>query len=571
MIFFSNLFYYPLTIRRKDKKSHFVPELVVDNGQPLSERSYLHKFRANCDQGRAELLACVTMYNEPFSQLRDSLGGFLRSYAELITINRQKYEGRVAVVCIADGFEKLPPEFLNEANDYGIFDVDTMSEYFVDNLPANPMRTIESMGKLPGHQQDYETNNIGHCFARKVNFGQLLRGHQIEGTDANQWITEGLSMDSIPPIDFFFVIKHKNSGKIESHLWFFKGFCSYFNPKLTQLIDIGTLPLQHSISKMAMYMDMEVNVGGCCGEIEVLFPKDSSCTETCIVAAQYVEYKLSHYLDKAYESFFGFVSVLPGAFSMFRWDAIQGAPLDRFFKGLNKGGHSAFEANMYLAEDRIMCLEILIKRGENWILKYVPSCRSLTDPPTRLSDLLKQRRRWTNGSLFAAFYCMMNFCQVNKSSHSCCRKFIIYILFTYYLCNMVLTLSLVGSFYAVFSIFIRSLFPSDACQSFYHVSNILENIYLIVIFVILIISTTRKVNRSEEYYQVSAAVLGLFMVATIVSAIFHFFVKGEDNSLLTLIFILGAILSYILPVVMHCNELSLCKFALGTVYKITAL
>ena len=61
------------------------------------------------------------------------------------------------------------------------------------------------------------------------------------------------------------------------------------------------------------------------------------------------------------------------------------------------------------------------------------------------------------------------------------------------------------------------------------------------------------------------------MVATIVSAIFHFFVKGEDNSLLTLIFILGAILSYILPVVMHCNELSLCKFALGTVYKINAL
>ena len=106
----------------------------------------------------------------------------------------------------------------------------------------------------------------------------------------------------------------------------------------------------------------------------MLFPEGMSCSGTCIVAAQYVEYKLSHYLDKAYESFFGFVSVLPGAFSMFRWDAIQGAPLERSFKGLNKGDHSAFEANMYLAEDRIMCLEVLIKRGENWILKYVPGC-----------------------------------------------------------------------------------------------------------------------------------------------------------------------------------------------------
>lgn len=49
--------------------------------------------------------------------------------------------------------------------------------------------------------------------------------------------------------------------------------------------------------------------------------------------AQYVEYKLSHYLDKATESFFGFVSVLPGAFSTFRWEAVRGTPLQEFLKG----------------------------------------------------------------------------------------------------------------------------------------------------------------------------------------------------------------------------------------------
>ena len=98
---------------------------------------------------------------------------------------------------------------------------------------------------------------------------------------------------------------------------------------------------------------------------------------------------MSHYIDKAFESFFGFVSVLPGAFSMFRWDSIQGGPLDSFFGGLDKENHSAFEANMYLAEDRIMCLEILTKRDNNWILKYVPGCKALTDPPTTLSILIK--------------------------------------------------------------------------------------------------------------------------------------------------------------------------------------
>ena len=74
---------------------------------------------------------------------------------------------------------------------------------------------------------------------------------------------------------------------------------------------------------------------------------------------------------------------------MFRWESIQGGPLDSFFKGLHKNNHSAFEANMYLAEDRIMCLEILTKRDNNWILKYVPGCKALTDPPTTLSILIK--------------------------------------------------------------------------------------------------------------------------------------------------------------------------------------
>jgi len=69
---------------------------------------------------------------------------------------------------------------------------------------------------------------------------------------------------------------------------------------------------------------------------------------------QYAEYKLSNYLDKASEGFSGFVSVLPGAFSTFRWEAIQGEPLRKFFEGLNKEEHTAKEANMYLAEDRIM-------------------------------------------------------------------------------------------------------------------------------------------------------------------------------------------------------------------------
>ena len=266
-----------------------------------------------------------------------------------------------------------------------------------------------------------------------MSFAEVLRGHHIRGVLANSWIVDKLTKSTAESlvIDFFFLPKHKNAGKIESHMWFFKGFCKYLNPKLTQILDVGTLALPQSISRMALYMDMETQVGGVCGEIEVMVPEKMTWGESVVVSSQYVEYKVSHFLDKAFESFFGFVSVLPGAFSMFRWESIQGRPMESFFKGLHKDNHTPSEANMYLAEDRIMCLEILVKRNSNWILKYVPDCVALTDPPMSLNVLIKQRRRWTNGSLFAALHCFKNFPEVKKSSHSICRKVLIYLLFFY--------------------------------------------------------------------------------------------------------------------------------------------
>ena len=40
-----------------------------------------------------------------------------------------------------------------------------------------------------------------------------------------------------------------------------------------------------------------------------------------------------------------------------------------------------FTANMYLAEDRILCWELVAKRSERWVLKYVKSATGETDVP----------------------------------------------------------------------------------------------------------------------------------------------------------------------------------------------
>lgn len=111
------------------------------------------------------------------------------------------------------------------------------------------------------------------------------------------------------------------------------------DPKYAQILDCGSIPLWNSISQIIMHMETKKNVGGACGEIECLIPEKKqdgtgvSFVESILLRAQYIEYKLSHYLDKSTETLFGFVSVLPGAFSTFRWEAIKGAPLKEFLRG----------------------------------------------------------------------------------------------------------------------------------------------------------------------------------------------------------------------------------------------
>ena len=77
--------------------------------------------------------------------------------------------------------------------------------------------------------------------------------------------------------------------------------------------------------------------------------------------------QVAHTLNKPIESICGYLTVLPGAFSAFRWAAVEGEPLRRYFYGLySQNDLSAFEANMYLAEDRVLCLEIVARKNSKY-------------------------------------------------------------------------------------------------------------------------------------------------------------------------------------------------------------
>lgn len=142
-------------------------------------------------------------------------------------------------------------------------------------------------------------------------------------------------------------------------------------------------------------------------------------------------------LDKPLESSFGYVSVLPGAFSAYRYKAILGRPLEQYFHGDHsladrlgpKGiyGMNIFTKNMFLAEDRILCFELVAKANDKWTLTYVKPSKAETDVPESAPELIGQRRRWLNGSFAASVVSLLQTCHIrliSRRSSVCPRKFL---------------------------------------------------------------------------------------------------------------------------------------------------
>ena len=238
----------------------------------------------------------------------------------------------------------------------------------------------------------------------------------------------------IMPCQIIFCLKEKNQKKINSHRWFFQAFGPILRPNICILLDAGTCPGRHSLYHLWKAFDLYPNVAGACGEIVAMKGRYGSNLLNPLVAAQNFEYKMSNILDKPFESVFGYISVLPGAFSGYRYLALQNdhlgrGPLASYFAGEHRqhADSGIFDANKYLAEDRILCFELVAKRKASWLLRYVKSAYAETDVPDDLAELISQRRRWLNGSFFAGVYAVSHAFTIFRTNHSIFRKLLLLI------------------------------------------------------------------------------------------------------------------------------------------------
>ncbi|MBW0462815.1 hypothetical protein O181_002530 [Austropuccinia psidii MF-1] len=356
-----------------------------------SERYTLRAAKLNRD---VELFVGVTMYNEDEILFTRTLHGIMKNIAHLCTRNKSRTWGRdgwkkVVVCIVADGRKVIHPRVLDCLAALGVYQ-EGVGSNMVQNQP------------VAAHIYEFTTQL---SVDSDLKFKGLEKG--------------------IVPTQIIFCLKERNQKKINSHRWMFNAFCPLLQPNVCVLLDVGTKPGPRSLYHLWKCMDLNSNVAGACGEICAMKGKGWLELLNPLVAAQNFEYKMSNILDKPTESVFGYISVLPGAFSAYRYialknDEIGRGPLASYFKGETLAGRDAdvFTSNMYLAEDRILCWELIAKRGHNWVLKYVKSAWGETDVPNEVPEFISQRRRWLNGSFFAAIYSLAHIGQVSRTEHS---------------------------------------------------------------------------------------------------------------------------------------------------------
>ncbi|WVW85478.1 hypothetical protein I302_107516 [Kwoniella bestiolae CBS 10118] len=427
---------------------------------------------------KTELFIVMTMYNENSELLLRTLNSVIKNIAHLTSRTKSKTWGpdawkKVVVCIVADGRKVVDPRVLKVLQLMGVYAEGVMKDHVAGK-------------ETQAHIFEY-TSQVVVSDTGEVGFGST-------------------------PVQLLFCLKEQNKKKLNSHRWFFNAFGSIIKPNVCVLLDVGTKPSGTSIYELYKCFEKHPNVGGACGEIFADTGRFGKLLFNPLVAGQNFEYKMSNILDKPFESVFGLISVLPGAFSAYRYDAVKNhadgsGPLAAYFHGemMNLPGATAsiFDRNKFLAEDRILAFEIVVKKNAKWRLQYVKSAKAGTDVPARVPEFISQRRRWLNGSIFAATYAMVCFWRIWTSGHNFFRKIALTFLTVYNLVNLLFNWLSISSFYLAFFFLISSSISGNsdpfggAGDEIFQVFN---KVYIGLIFVVLVCSLGNRPQGSNWMY-----------------------------------------------------------------------
>ncbi|KAH7036294.1 chitin synthase 2 [Macrophomina phaseolina] len=487
---------------RKDGSefTHMRYTAVTCDPDDFVEKGYKLRQNFGPTERETELFIAVTMYNENEIDFTRTMHGVMRNISHFCSRAKSRTWGKdgwqkIVVCIIADGRTKVHPRVLDALAAMGCYQ---------EGIAKNTVNEKE----VTAHVYEYTT---------QVSLDSDLR---FKGAEKG-----------IVPCQIIFCLKEKNAKKLNSHRWFFNAFGRALNPNICILLDVGTKPGSKALYYLWKAFDTDSSVAGAAGEIKAGKGKGWLGLLNPLVASQNFEYKMSNILDKPLESVFGYITVLPGALSAYRYHALQNdetghGPLSQYFKGETLHGQDAdvFTANMYLAEDRILCWELVAKRSERWVLKYVKSATGETDVPDAVPEFISQRRRWLNGAFFAAVYSLLHFRQIWATDHTLWRKILLHVEFVYQFVSLLFTYFSLANFYLTFY-FIAGSLSDPKMDPFGHgmghvIFQILRYSCVLLICMQFILSMGNRPQGAKKMFLFSMVVYSIIMMYVTFASIY---------------------------------------------------
>lgn len=462
-----------------------------------------------------ELLIAITYYNEDKVLTSRTLHGVMQNIRDIVNLKKSEFWNKggpawqkIVVCLVFDGIDPC---------DKGTLDLLATIGVYQDGIMKKDIDGKET---------------VAHIFEYTTQLSVTPNQQLIRPLDDGP--------TTLPPVQMMFCLKQKNTKKINSHRWLFSAFGRILNPEVCILLDAGTKPGPKSLLALweAFYNDKDL--GGACGEIHAMLGKGWKNLINPLIAAQNFEYKISNILDKPLESSFGYVSVLPGAFSAYRFRAIMGRPLEQYFHGDHtlskqlgkKGieGMNIFKKNMFLAEDRILCFELVAKAGSKWHLTYVKSSKGETDVPEGAAEFIGQRRRWLNGSFAASIYSLMHFGRMYKSGHNIIRMFFLHLQMIYNICQQILTWFALSTYWLTTTVIMNLVgTPSTSNDNTAFpfgntatpiVNTVVKYIYLAFLLLQFILALGNRPKGSRWSYITSFCVFGIIQLYITVDSLY---------------------------------------------------
>ncbi|KAM4055675.1 chitin synthase domain-containing protein [Hirsutella rhossiliensis] len=507
------ILYSFLPRRNEVEFTHMRYTAVTCDPDDFVDRGYKLRQSIGRTTRETELFICITMYNEDEFGFTRTMHAVMKNISHFCSRSRSRTWGesgwqKIVVCIISDGREKINHRTLDALAAMGVYQHGIAKNY-VNN------RAVQA------HVYEYTT---------QVSLDSDLK---FKGAEKG-----------IVPCQMIFCLKEKNQRKLNSHRWFFNAFGKALNPNVCILLDVGTRPGGNSLYHLWKAFDTDSNVAGACGEIKAMKGRLGSNLLNPLVASQNFEYKMSNILDKPLESVFGYITVLPGALSAYRYHALQNdetghGPLSQYFKGETLHGQRAdvFTANMYLAEDRILCWELVAKRGERWVLKYVKGCHGETDVPDSVPEFISQRRRWLNGAFFAAVYSLVQFRQILATDHTLARKILLFVEFGYQFLQLLFTYFSLANFYLTFYFVAGGLTEPEVDPFGHNIGNVIFTIlrYICVLLIAtqFILSLGNRPQGARKLYLASMILYAIIMTYTTFACIYivarQLSAKGKDS------------------------------------------